>query len=61
MDVAEQTERICALALWAGREEVCPGHECPLWEGGVCALERMSAQGELYADAWPDEDPPDPV
>jgi hypothetical protein len=57
MDVAEQTERICALALRAGRRELCTGEECPLWESGDCALERLSAAGELYVDGWPDENP----
>jgi hypothetical protein len=55
MEVAEQTRRLCALALRAGRDEPCPGAECPLWENGECALERMSADGELYIDGWPDE------
>ena len=57
MDVAEQTEHLCLLALRAGREEICPGGECPLWEEGGCALERLSADGELYVDASPDELP----
>jgi hypothetical protein len=57
MDVAEQTARLCVLALRAEREELCPGKECPLWEDGACALERMTAEGELYVDAWPDENP----
>jgi hypothetical protein len=52
MDVAAQTERPCVLALRAGREEVCPGSECPLWEEGGCALERMGADGELVDDPW---------
>jgi hypothetical protein len=51
MDVAE-TKRLCALALRAGREEVCPGEDCPLWEDGGCALELLTRDGELYADEW---------
>jgi hypothetical protein len=50
MDVAAQTERLCLLALWAGREEICAGAECPLWENGSCALERIGADGELVDD-----------
>lgn len=50
MDVAQQTEKLCLLALQAGRREVCPGEECPLWEEGGCAVERMIAEGELYTD-----------
>jgi hypothetical protein len=57
MDVAEQSQLLCLLALRAGRREVCPGEECPLWEEGGCALERLSADGELYVDEWPDELP----
>ena len=52
MDVAVQTDRLCLLALRAGREEVCPGSECPLWEDGSCSLERMRADGELDDDQW---------
>jgi hypothetical protein len=54
MDVREQTARLCALALRADREEVCPGAECPLWEDGDCALERMTADGESGVDSWLD-------
>lgn len=57
MDVAEQTERLCALALRAGREDPCPGEECPLWEHGACVLERMTADGELFVDSWPEDEP----
>jgi hypothetical protein len=57
MDVVDPAGRLCALALLAGREEVCPGEACPLWENGGCALERLTAEGELYVDAWPDDDP----
>ena len=57
MDVSEQTSSLCALALRADREEVCPGAECPLWENGGCALERLAAEDELYVDAWPEDDP----
>lgn len=56
IDVAAQTKRLCLLALRAGREEVCPGEECPLWENGGCALERLSANGELDVDEWPEDD-----
>jgi hypothetical protein len=52
MDVAEQSERLCVLALRAGRRDLCPGDACPLWEDGGCALERMSADGELVDNAW---------
>jgi hypothetical protein len=55
MDVAAQTTGLCVLALRAGREEVCPGAECPLWEDGGCALERLTADGELYGDEWSDD------
>jgi hypothetical protein len=55
MDVAEQARPLCALALRADRRELCPGAECPLWENGECALERLSAEGELYIDGWPEE------
>jgi hypothetical protein len=55
MEVAE-TKRLCALALRAGREELCPGDECPLWENGSCALERLTADGEL-GDEWSDGPP----
>lgn len=55
MELAEQTQRLCALAFRAGREEPCPGAECPLWENEECALERLSADGELHDDAWPDD------
>lgn len=55
MDVAAQTTGLCVLALRAGREEVCPGEECPLWEDGGCALERLTADGELYGDEWSDD------
>jgi hypothetical protein len=55
MDVVDPAGRLCALALLAGREEVCPGEACPLWEDGGCALERLAAEGELYVDAWPDD------
>jgi hypothetical protein len=57
MDVAEQSQPLCALALRADRRERCPGAECPLWENGDCALERLAAEGELYVDAWPEDDP----
>jgi hypothetical protein len=57
MDVSEQTKRPCALALRAGREEVCPGEVCPLWEQGSCTLERMSADNELFVDGWPEDEP----
>ena len=50
MDVDELSMRPCALALRAGRSEICPGDECPLWEGGECVLERLTAEGELYDD-----------
>lgn len=54
MDVAEQTERLCVLALRAGREEPCSGEECPLWEHGSCGLERLTEDDELYL-TWTDE------
>ena len=57
MDVVDPAGRLCALALLAGREGVCPGKAGPLWENGGCALERLTAEGELYVDAWPDDDP----
>jgi hypothetical protein len=57
MDVVDPAGRLCALALLGGREEVCPDEACPLWEDGGCALERLTAEGELYADAWPEDDP----
>jgi len=50
----ETGERICELAARAGRREVCPEEECPLWEGGACSLEHLLAEGEL--DVPPDED-----
>ena len=53
MEVADQSERVCALALRAGRHETCPGPECPLWENG-CSLERMAAEDELYVDDFPE-------
>jgi hypothetical protein len=55
MDVAAQDTPLCALALRAGRAEVCPGADCPLWEDDGCALERLSADGELYDDERPEE------
>jgi hypothetical protein len=55
MDVVAQDRSLCALALRAGRKELCPGEECPLWEDDGCALERLSADDELYGDEWPDE------
>jgi hypothetical protein len=54
MHLAEQTQPLCALTLRADREEVCPGEECPLWEDGGCALERMTADGELYEEPYED-------
>ena len=47
-------ERLCDLAASAGRREVCPEEECPLWEGGGCSLEHLLAEGDL--DVAPDED-----
>jgi hypothetical protein len=58
MDIAEEVQPLCLLALRADRREFCPGAECPLFENGECALERLSAQGELYIDAWPDDNDP---
>ena len=55
VDVAEQPHKLCLLALQAGRREVCPGRECPLWEEGGCAVERMIAEGDLYTDDFPEE------
>jgi hypothetical protein len=52
MQVDEQTEQLCGLALMAGREELCPGAECPLWDDGSCALEHLTADGELSVDTW---------
>lgn len=60
MDVAAQAEHLCFLALQAGRQEACPGEECPLWEVGGCAVERMIAEGNLYVDEWPEVEPPEP-
>jgi hypothetical protein len=57
MDVVDAAGRLCALALLADREEVCPGEACPLWEDRGCAVERLAAEGELYVDAWPEDDP----
>ena len=54
MEVAHQSERVCALALRAGRHETCPGSECPLWENNACSLERMTAEDELYVDEFPE-------
>ena len=48
------TERLCDLAASAGRREVCPEDECPLWEGGGCSLGELLADGDL--DVAPDED-----
>ena len=56
MDVAQQAEKLCLLALQAGRREVCPGQDCPLWEEDGCSVERMIAEGELYKDEWPGDD-----
>jgi hypothetical protein len=55
MDVVAQDRSLCALALRAGRKELCPAEECPLWEDDGCALERLSADGELYGDEWFEE------
>jgi hypothetical protein len=55
MDVAAQTDRPCLLALRAGREEACSRADCPLWEDGGCALERLVAEGELDVDEWAEE------
>jgi hypothetical protein len=60
MEVAEQTEHLCQLALQAGRRDVCPGEQCPLWEDGGCAVERLIAEGELYEDKWPEDEPVEP-
>ena len=57
MDIAEHADKLCLLALQAGRQEVCPGEECPLWERGGCAVERMIAEGDLDRDDVPDSDP----
>lgn len=57
MDVADQTGALCVLALRAGREETCAGEVCPLWEQGACALERMTADPELFVDRWPEDEP----
>jgi hypothetical protein len=51
VDVSGQTERLCLLAMPAGREEVCASEDCPLWENGSCALENLPPDGE------PDERP----
>jgi hypothetical protein len=53
MDVSGQTERLCLLAMLAGREELCASEECPLWENGSCVLENLPPDGEPDAD-WPD-------
>ncbi len=48
------TERLCELAARAGRKEICPEDECPLWENGECSLQRLLVEdGE---DAVPDDD-----
>jgi hypothetical protein len=47
----EVVERLCELAARAGRREVCPAGECPLWENGACSLERL-----LSDEAVPSED-----
>ena len=51
MDAAVQTDRPCLLALRAGRVEVCPGEDCPLWEHGACFLEALTTEGEPD-EAW---------
>jgi hypothetical protein len=55
MDAVVQDTHLCALALRAGRGEVCSGAGCPLWEDDGCALVRLSADGELYGDEWLEE------
>jgi hypothetical protein len=55
MEVRNQSLTLCALALRANREAVCPGAECSLWENGGCALERLTAAGELDGDSGPAE------
>jgi len=52
------SKKVCLLALQAGRREVCPGEECPLWEDGGCAVERMIEEGELYNDSGLEDDEP---
>jgi hypothetical protein len=61
MDVVDPAgQRLCALALLAGHEEACPGERpAPFGRVGDCALERLTAEGELYVDTWPDDDPPE--
>jgi hypothetical protein len=56
MNVAKHADKLCLLALQAGRHEVCPGEECPLWETGGCAVERMIAEGDLFDDAPPEDE-----
>lgn len=53
MNVAAQM-RLCRLALLAGRDEVCAPEDCPLWEGGSCALDQLTDDSELD-DGWPAE------
>jgi hypothetical protein len=47
-------ERLCELAARAGRREICPEVECPLWENGACSLPRLLA--ESAEDAVPNDD-----
>jgi hypothetical protein len=54
-----EADHLCLLALQAGRREVCPGGECPLWEDGECAVERLIAEAELCNDEWPEGDAAD--
>jgi hypothetical protein len=41
---AQTVERLCELARRAGKREVCPDEECPLWEAGACSLESLLAE-----------------
>jgi hypothetical protein len=45
-------QRLCELAARAGRREVCPEDECPLWEDGECSLQRLLAE---QGDDGPDD------